>query len=75
MTMDHGDCRTGTQIDLEAVQHEGTGLIWSEGENKAHLGYRMIWNYTKKSLAHNMALHYGGKAFGETAKMYLHSDW
>lgn len=74
-TMNHGDCISGTQVDMDAIQHEGTGLIWSEDDNKVHVGYRAVWNYNANTLAHNMALHYGGKAFGETAKMYLHSDF
>lgn len=75
VTMKHGDCISAGAVDLDTIAQEGTGLVWKDGDNKVHVSGKSVWNYNKNTLCNSMAFHYGGKAFGETAKAYLHSDF
>lgn len=40
----------------------------------AHFGMKSVWNYEKNTVVNHAALHYGGKAFGDTARAFLHTD-
>ena len=70
--MRHGDCVSAAAIDLESVANEGTGLLWADGENKIHMSAKNVWNWNNRTICNSMAFHYGGKAFGDTAKAFLH---
>jgi hypothetical protein len=57
------------------LTEEGTGVIYNEDGNKVHIGAKGTYEFKSGNVTSNVALHYGGKAFGETAKAFIHTDF
>jgi len=72
--MNHGDCRTSSQVDADNLQQEATGVAYKEDGNTVSVGMKNVWNYNASTTQNHFMVHYAGKAFGETAKAFLMSD-